>query len=44
MATFVPPKKSSKHINMESSYEDLVETDLMMKTHFKSDFLRDKHF
>ena len=27
-------KKSSKHINMGSSFEDLVETDLMMKTDF----------
>jgi hypothetical protein len=38
MPTF-NPKKSSKYIDMRSSFEDLVVTDLMVKTVFLSDFL-----
>ena len=38
MATFNPKKNSSKHINMGSSFEDLIARDLMVKTDFQSDF------
>ena len=37
MATF-NPKKSSKYIDMRSSFEDLVARDLMVKTDLQSDF------
>ena len=39
MATFNQKKKLSKHIDMGSSFEDLVATDLIVKTVFQSDFL-----
>ena len=32
MATFNPQKMSSKHIDMRSTFEDLVAMDLMVKT------------
>ena len=45
MATSGQKKILLKHINMRSSFEDLVETDLMVKTDFSLPFyLGDKTF